>query len=472
MNTIKLSKNRPNLFKLPLLMISFLLMTLSCSKESISDAPVNEVDPSITEILASFNNTAKHGKEKSDDNDVWETDATFEILSVALAKTKLSSVVSKNRLTLLAPTDEAFMAAGITKQSVADIPNIENILLYHVLPQPVYSYDLSSGPATTAEGTDVIVSLSDSGVMINDAQVTTADISARNGVIHVIDKVLMIPSGNLVETALSQAPEFSILVEAASKAGLAETLATGGPFTVFAPTNQAFLDLLEATPYTSLDDIPVDMLQQILLYHVLGGYTFSAQLTNGYATTLNGAAVNVDLGMAPEVYINDSKVLATDVQATNGLIHVIDKVLLPPTMNLVEIAASYENEFTVLLAAATKAGLGDVLMGNGPYPQLTVFAPTDQAFINFLNVANAEEAIAAIETLNAEDLAPILLYHVVEGRVYSSDLASGPVTTLNGDFDLDLSTLSINGTVNLVPELLNVQATNGVIHVINGVLTP
>ena len=176
--------------------------------------------------------------------------------------------------------------------------------------------------------------------------------------------------------------------------------------------------------------------------------------------------------MAPEVYVNDSKVLATDVQATNGLIHVIDKVLLPPTLNLVETAASYDNEFTVLLAAATKAGLADVLMGNGPYAQLTVFAPTDQAFINFLGVANAEEAIAAIDTLTADDLAPILLYHVVEGRVYSSDLASGPVTTLNGDFNLDLSDLSINGSVNLVPELLNVQATNGVIHVINGVLTP
>ncbi|GAA4281679.1 fasciclin domain-containing protein [Gaetbulibacter aestuarii] len=465
-------------------MISLLLFTFSCSEEPVNNAPVNEQEPSIVETLASFNATAKHGKSKSysddeddaDDDNYSEDGPTFEILSLALAKTKLASVVSKNRLTVFAPTDEAFMAAGITKQNVADIPNIKNILLYHVLPQTVFSYDLSSGPVTTVEGTDVVVNVSDMGVMVNDAQVTMADIEARNGVIHVINKVLTLPSGNLVETALSQAPEFSVLVHAVQKAGLVETLANGGPFTVFAPTNQAFIDFLGVTDadeaMATIDGLDADTVGSILLYHVLPGYVFSFQLSNGFATTANGAAVNVNLDMAPKVYINDSEVIGANVQATNGLIHVIDKVLVPPTLNLVDTAASYDPEFSVLLAAATKAGLVDVLKGEGPYPQLTVFAPTNQAFIDLLEVADADEAIAAIDGLPVEAVQSILLYHVVEGRVYSSDLMSGPVTTLNGDFNLDLGTLTINGSVQLVPELLNVQATNGVIHVINGVLTP
>ena len=168
--------------------------------------------------------------------------------------------------------------------------------------------------------------------------------------------------------------------------------------------------------------------------------------------------------------INSSNVIIADIEARNGVIHAIDDILFPPTQNLVELASSFAPEFSVLLAAATKANLAGVLMGDGPFEQLTVFAPTNQAFIDFLGVSTAEEAIEVVNSLNADDLAPILLYHVVEGRVYSSDLSSGSVTTLNGDFYLE--TLSVIDSAMLVAGLLNVQATNGVIHVISGVLTP
>ncbi|MFI1742973.1 fasciclin domain-containing protein [Thalassobellus sediminis] len=471
-----LFKNRrPNLFNLPIIVLVVAFLTFSCNNEDVETINLEATTPSIVEVLANFNtesiSTSPISKSKSDKYS--NAEPTFEILSVALAKTKLASTVSKNRLTVFAPTDKAFMDAGITKKNVASIPGIKDILLYHVLGGPVFSSKLVSGPVPTVQGKDVIININDSGVSVNSSNVIMADISARNGVIHVIDKVLSIPTLNLVELALSKDPEFSILVQAVLKAELAETLAAGGPYTVLAPTNQAFLDLLTATPYNSLDEIPKDFLTQILLYHVVDGYAFSNQLSNGFVPTLNGAAVNVNLDSAPMVYINDSKVIITDVQATNGVIHAIDKVLLPPTMNLVETAGSYNPEFSVLLAAATKAGLAGVLMGEEPtLDQLTVFAPTNQAFINLLEVADTDAAIAAVESMSVESLTNILLYHVVKTRVYSSDLTSGKVTTLNGDFNLDLNNLTINGSAMLVPDLLNVQATNGVIHVISSVLIP
>ena len=467
---------RPNLFsKLPILVLALLFITFSCSNEDAEIIDIEAQGPSIVEVLATYNQadgtSAKVASSKYSD-----TEPTFEILSVALAKTKLASTVSRNRLTVFAPTDKAFEAIGLNKKNIANVPGIVEILLYHVVGEPALSTQLVSGPVPTVQGANVIVNVDGDNVLINNSIVTIADIKARNGVIHAIDNVLSIPTLNLVDLAISLNPEFSVLVEAVTKAGLGATLAEGGPFTVFAPTNQAFIDFLGVADVDAATSVvkslsPEDLIP-ILLYHVLDGYAFSNQLSNGFVPTLNAAAVNVNLDMAPMVYINESKVIAANVQATNGVVHGIDKVLLPPTMNLVEKASSFAPEFSVLLAAATKAGLAGVLMGDGPYEQLTVFAPTNQAFIDFLGVADVDAAIATVNTLSAEALAPILLYHVVEGRVYSSDLSSGSVTTLNGDFNLDLSTFKINNKVNLVPTLLNVQATNGVIHVIDAVITP
>ncbi|WP_242204271.1 fasciclin domain-containing protein [Aestuariivivens insulae] len=467
--TLKLKD--PSLFlKLPMLMFALLLLVLSCSNEDVEIMDAESQEPTIIEVLESYNRTASTAKTTSSDG--YSDGPTFEILSVALAKTKLSSTVSKNRLTVFAPTDKAFEAIGLNKKNIADVPGIVDILLYHVVGQPVYSSQLVSGSVETVQGSHVIVNVDGDNVLVNNAMVTIADIKARNGVIHVLDEVLSIPTLNLVDLAISQDPEFSILVDAVTKAGLGDTLANAGPFTVFAPTNQAFMDLLEATPFTSLDDIPVDLLTQILLYHVVDGYVFSNQLSNGFVPTLNGAAVQVNLDDAPMVYINDSSVQMANVQATNGVIHVIDKVLMPPTQNLVELASSYSPEFSLLLEAATAAGLAGVLSGEGPYGQLTVFAPTNAAFLSLLGESDVESAKAVINGLDVNALTNILLYHVVEGRVYSSDLSSGSVTTLNGDFDLDLNSLTIDGTAMLIPDLLNVQATNGAIHVIDAVLVP
>ena len=251
---------------------------------------------------------------------------TFFTLTVALLKEDLLGTIIREDLTVFAPTDRAFAKLGIFPWNVGRVENLTEILLYHVTPGRVFAKDLSHCFEPTLNGAEVRVT-------INESQVIKADIHALNGVIHIIDKVLIPPTANIVQTAQSFAPEFESLVGAVVAAGLDETLATGGPFTVFAPTNQAFADL-GVDPAT----LTVSQLQQILLYHVVEGRVFSCDLTNGPVTTLNGD-VTIDAGNltlddlgSPDV----ANLIPTllDVQATNGVIHVIDKVLIPEGFSL------------------------------------------------------------------------------------------------------------------------------------------
>jgi transforming growth factor-beta-induced protein len=477
-------KSKGNALKSPLstyrlsILLLFVLavFTFSCNTEDTDIIEKTGLQPTIIEVLEGFGSEslgsdAKFGQSKT-------KKPTFKTLNVALAQTGLAGTVSSNRLTVFAPTDAAFAKYGLDQRNVVSklgVETLTSILLYHVVDGTVFSGDLpNNGFVPTLNGAYVEVNVG-SGVTINEATVIIADREARNGVIHAIDDVLFPPTSNLVDLASSFDPEFSVLLAAATKAELAETLANAGPFTVFAPTNQAFMDFFDVKSVEAaivvVNGLTAEDLAPILLYHVVDGFVFSTDLSSGFVPSLNGAAVNVTLDSG--VMINDANVIGANQQATNGVVHVIDKVLLPPTSNLVDLASSFDPEFSVLLAAATKAGLADVLMGNGPYDQLTVFAPTNQAFMTLFNVVTVEAAIDFVNGLTAEYLAPILLYHVVEGRVYSSDLSTGPVTTLNeGDFDLDLATLTIDSNAMLIPSLLNVQATNGVIHVIDSVLIP
>ena len=163
----------------------------------------------------------------------------------------------------------------------------------------------------------------DGGVTINNSvMVTSADIEADNGVIHVVDKVILPPS--VVNIALAN-QNFSILAQAVVKAGLVETLNGAGPFTVFAPTNAAFETLFRIL---GIDDLTSDQLVPILTYHVVSGNVLSSDLSAGSITTLNeGNSISIDLSNG--VTINDSQVVAADIQGANGVVHVIDKVLIP-----------------------------------------------------------------------------------------------------------------------------------------------
>jgi len=474
MKTKRSILNTPSLLnKLSLLLVFVISLVLtSCSTEEVNQVSIADQELSIVEVLDSYNvddneEAARSGNNKSDKSKGKKP--KFKTLSVALAKTGLAGTVSSNRLTVFAPTDEAFASIGLNHRNIVSelgVETLRTILLYHVVGDIVYSGDLSNGFAPTLNGASVEVNL-DNGVKINDANVIIADINARNGVIHAIDTVLLPPMMNITELAIDSFGIDSSLVQAVLRAELQDVLANGGPFTVFAPDQNAFDMFLADNGFTDVNQVPVDLLTQVLLYHVVDGRVFSTDLMNGYVPTLNGAAVNVNLDSG--VMINNASVLAANIQATNGVVHVIDTVLFPPTMNLVGVASSLAPEFSILLAAATTAGLADTLMNGGPF---TVFAPTNQAFLDFLGLDDVDAAITAVNGLPAEALVPILLYHVVDSRVFSTDLSDGPVPTLSGEsvnVTVGSSSILINDSTVIIP---NVQATNGVIHAINKVLTP
>lgn len=164
-------------------------------------------------------------------------------------------------------------------------------------------------------------------VTIDGSKVIIADVMASNGVIHAIDKVIL--PANVVNHAINN-PNFSILVEAVVKAGLVDALSAEGPFTVFAPTNEAFTNLFNTLGVTGIADLTADQLTPILLYHVVSGNVTASQVNTGSVPTLKeGSNINVVVsGMGVKLNSN-SNVIATDVQGTNGVIHAIDAVLLP-----------------------------------------------------------------------------------------------------------------------------------------------
>ncbi|MFO8143660.1 MAG: fasciclin domain-containing protein, partial [Dehalococcoidales bacterium] len=181
--------------------------------------------------------------------------------------------------------------------------------------------------ATTVQGSDVEITVQDGNVYIDDAKVTITDIEASNGVIHVIDTVLIPEEEQTIVDIAVADDRFETLVAALQAADLVETLQGEGPFTVFAPTDGAFDKLPAGTVEALLDDIPA--LTDILLYHVVSGKVMAADVVNlSSATTLQGSDVTITVEHG-NVYINDAEVIITDIEGSNGVIHVIDTVLIP-----------------------------------------------------------------------------------------------------------------------------------------------
>lgn len=296
-------------------------------------------------------------------------------------------------------------------------------------------------------------------------------------------------NGTIVDIAVSN-PDFSTLVAAVVKTGLVEFLSRSNlNATVFAPTNAAFATL--PSPFNNAQNIgsitdpqQIKTLGQILRYHVSPGAKTAAQLPNGsYRTYKTSAVPNDNLiyvgrSVANDVYINGvSKVVAANVQASNGIIHVIDKVLFFPTQDVAQIAIKNGN-FTALVAALQKTGLTSVFMS--PTTNVTVFAPTDAAFSALpapLNSAAGIKSITDPATINT--LRNVLLYHVVGGRVFSVDLREGiSVPTLLPAKNVNISLTggaTVKGTGNNTASkivLTDLLARNGAIHVIDQVLLP
>ncbi|AXT53012.1 fasciclin domain-containing protein [Aquimarina sp. BL5] len=387
------------------------------------------------------------------------------IVEIAVATPELSTLVGalqaanlvdtlngEGPFTVFAPTNDAFDALDAIPQGDA----LTEVLLYHVAAGKFTAEDLLSGQTvTTVQGDEVTIQMIDGDVFLNgNIKVSIADIEASNGIVHVIDGVLLTPADlqSIVEIAVAT-PELSILVGALQAANLVDTLNGEGPFTVFAPTNDAF-DALEAIPEG-------DALTEVLLYHVAAGKFTAADLIDGQTvTTVQGDEVSIEM-IDGEVFLNGNiKVSIADIEASNGIVHVIEGVLLPPAdlQSIVEIAVATP-ELSTLVGALQVADLVDTLNGEGPF---TVFAPTNDAF----------DALDAIP--QGEALTEVLLYHVAAGKFTAADLLAGQtVATVQGD---EVTIEMINGEVFLNEiirvDIADIEASNGVVHVINGVLIP
>ena len=281
------------------------------------------------------------------------------------------------------------------------------------------------------------------------------------------------PDPNIVQVA-SANTNFSTLVAAVQTAGLAETLSGTGPFTVFAPTNDAFNRFLSANSLTADQLLASNGLGETLTYHVVGASVPSSAVSAGKVTSVSGDPFYVSIAPNNEIWINgNAKITATDVAASNGIIHVLDYVITPPTQNIAEIAiassTAAQPEFTQLVAALVRANLAGAFQG-GFDDDFTVFAPTDAAFQNLY----AALGVTSVDEIPLETLTAVLQYHVVPARAFSQDLREGaslPTLLTGQNLTVNLSNLQINDS-GLIAEALNIHATNGVIHVINKVLLP
>ena len=307
-----------------LLATSTLILFTSCKKGDTA-TPTN----TITDIVVSGSN--------------------FTTLESAVLKANLQATLSgTGPFTVFAPDDAAFTASGITTAVLNSLTTtqVQNILLYHTIGAKILAADVPAGPnakVITASGDSVFVTKNSAGVYVNGLKVNTADVSADNGVIHTIGKVLIPAAGNIVETAV--AGGLDSLVKAVTRAttapggdpALAATLGNAR-LTVFAPTNAAFTQLLGALGLAKIDDIPVSTLLAVLRYHVVGGRAFSSDLSNSSLAMLAGGntVINLANGTSGGPTItgngnsgNKSNIIATNIVCRNGVVHLIDRVLIP-----------------------------------------------------------------------------------------------------------------------------------------------
>ncbi|HMO62449.1 MAG TPA: fasciclin domain-containing protein [Ferruginibacter sp.] len=269
-----------------------------------------------------------------------QTDTTLSILVSAVSKAGLATTLSTtSNLTVFAPTNAAFRAAGypqtvidaLTPAQVTSI--LTPILTYHVVGATVSSSAVpASDTVKTLNGKNIYASRNANGVFVNGIAVTAADLTASNGVVHKIGGVLVPPTKTIAQIVIDDPANFSLLLTAVSKAGLADALLGPGKFTVFAPTNAAF----GATPFNTADAInaaDATAVGNIVKAHVIGTSVFASDLINGAtAPTLNaGQTLTISLPAAVKITGSAnpaSAVSAANIVATNGVVHVIDRVIL------------------------------------------------------------------------------------------------------------------------------------------------
>jgi len=419
--------------------------------------------------------------------------ATPQLSSLVTALTKYPDLVellsNEGTFTVFAPSNDAFagLLEAIGQTSIDDIPEdvLKNVLQYHV-------YTTASLPASAvatstismANGEDADVVADGMGTLtIANASIIAVNALGTNGIVHIVDSVMVPPSilpivGTIVAPAYFN-KNFTTLIAAVQAAdpSILELLLSNGPsdngLTLFAPTNDAFA----AAGITDVNGADA-----VLAYHVIDGTVMASMLPNSGIASAEVSSIGGNLyitNTGGAVSINGTTtVTATDIAGSNGVVHIIDRTLVPPTKTINDIVADLAGasspEFTLLAAALGRAGLGEFFDGDGPY---TVFAPVDAAFI-----AAGFPNVDAINAAEPETLASILTHHVVEPNVYvfSTDLTEGAVVPMvnSQNITINLGDLTVQDAAGTTPpasfvsSLLNIHATNGVIHVINKVLLP
>jgi len=372
--------------------------------------------------------------------------------------------------TVFAPTNAAF--AKIPKADLdallADKEKLKSVLLYHVVAAKVLAKDVAAGKVETVQGDSITVTVDGGTVKVDGATVTTTDIEASNGIIHLIDTVIMPPKAaepkkDLVDLAVGT-KDLSTLVAAVKAADLVDTLKGKGPFTVFAPTNAAFAKI----PKADLDKLLADKeaLKAVLLYHVVAAKVLAKDVAAGKVKTAQGASLTISID-GSTVKVDAAKVIKTDIEASNGVVHLIDTVIMPPKAvepkkDLVDLAVGTK-DLSTLVAAVKAAGLVDTLKGKGPF---TVFAPTNAAFAK-IPKADLDKLLADKEALKA-----VLLYHVVAAKVLAKDVAAGKVKTAQGasiTISIDGNTVKVDAATVIKTDI---EASNGVVHLIDTVIMP
>jgi transforming growth factor-beta-induced protein len=458
-----MKKNGKNLMNLFAVAFSVLLFVSSCKKDS-TDTPAPTKD---IVVLAQSN-------------------SDLSTLVTALNAANLTSVLKgSGPFTVFAPTNAAFakLAPGVLDLLIANPSALADVLKYHVVSGKVMSSALKNGTVQTLlTGKTISVAVSGMSVKLNGStNVTTADVETTNGVVHLIDEVLLppdfvLPKKSIVAIA-SETPSLSILVQALTKfPDLVTALSGSGSYTVFAPTNDAFAALLGIIGQKSLNDIPESVIERLLKYHVIASASLkSTDLTDGQkAATLLSADDKITVSInGSSVKINNSNVATANIEANNGIIHIVDAVLVPSLeasiVNTIVEPAYFNKNFSTLTAAVVKANLLGTLTNRSA--NLTLFAPDNAAF--------TAAGITSLDGLTAEALAPILKYHVLGSKVYGNGLppTGSAVTTLGGDFYLSINTTGafINGSTKITTASLSggpLDFENGVVHLINRTLIP
>jgi len=390
--------------------------------------------------------------------------------TAVLAAELQGTLASEGPFTVFAPTDAAFalIDAAVINGLLEDPKGaLTDVLLNHVVSGVADGSNISDGLAISSLlGQNLTFAIDGNGIFINDIKVSVADIKASNGVVHVIDAVLVptpaaAPVPETVVDIIVGSEVHTTLASLVGAAELADDLSGAGPFTVFAPTDAAFA-ALPAEVVAALTADPTGALADVLLYHVTSGVAATSNIMDGTMVS-NLAAKNLNFTVNDGgVFVNNVQVTVADLHAKNGVVHVIDAILLPSTV--MDVIAN-SPDHTQLEALIMAAGLESALRGDGPF---TVFAPTDAAIAKL-----PADVVASLTDDPTGALANVLLYHVVSGVAKAGNLSDGlQFATLLGEN----LTVSINGNGVFINDsqvtVADIHTDNGVVHVIDTVLVP